>query len=417
MTSKSTHNFDVVIVGAGIIGLSIAWELARRCKLSIAVVDKGAGIGEGSTGASSAICRHRYTMDEMLLLAQAGINAYRNWPQYTQLKRPAAAFNHDGVLWMPGSDLTWADKEQRRLTQFGIASQVLDAHQLNDRFPALSACTHTPDVETGQDHPCQPGGRYLLEQDGGYMDPTAAAGDLLEACRSKGIQVSFRSQVTAVQTQSGRVTGVTLATGQCLSAPVVVNAAGPWCQSLSRAAGIELTWDLHPTRIQMIYLDRPPELLGDIPVTVDMAGGIYFRTQNRGQQLIVGSVLESDEREGIDNPDDFNRYVDDVFQHTKLHLLCHRLPKLPQRGTVRSYCGLYTVNRDDVHPIVGPTALDGFWLANGFSGHGFKLAPAIGAMMARGISGEHLSSDPGVPQNFFAVDRSPFQLASRSVLA
>ncbi|MFK7955041.1 MAG: NAD(P)/FAD-dependent oxidoreductase [Lysobacterales bacterium] len=409
--------FDVVIVGAGIIGLSIAWELTRRSKLSIAVLDKGAGIGEGSTGASSAICRHRYSMDEMVRLAQCGISAYRNWREYIELDTPAAAFCNDGVLWMPGNDLTWADDEKQRMQRLGIVSDVLDAKALIHRFPALSACTETPDVETGQDHTCHEGGRYLFERDGGYMDPTAAATDLVEACRSKGVQVLFRSEVTAVQSESGRVSSVTLATGQSLSAPVLVNAAGPWCQSLSRAAGVELEWDLHPTRIQMLYLDRPEVLAGDIPVTVDMAGGIYFRTQNRGQQLIVGSVLEADERESVANPDDFDRQADDMFQHTKLHLLCHRLPTLPARGTVRSYCGLYTVNRDDVHPIVGPTGLDGFWVANGFSGHGFKLAPAIGALVAQGVSGESLTEDPVVPTNFFAVDRTPFQLASRSVLA
>ena len=167
----------------------------------------------------------------------------------------------------------------------------------------------------------------------------------------------------------------------------------------------------------MLYRDRPPELRGDIPVTVDMEGGIYFRTQNRGQQLIVGSVLEQDERETVADPDQFDRDADEDFRLVKLHILHHRLPDLPQRGKVLGSCGLYTVNRNDVHPLVGPTEIDGFWVANGFSGHGFKLAPAIGAMVANAITGSRLVTDTSIPMSFFSIDREPIQIESKSVLA
>ena len=167
----------------------------------------------------------------------------------------------------------------------------------------------------------------------------------------------------------------------------------------------------------MLYRDRPAELPGDIPVTVDMEGGIYFRTQNRGQQLVVGSVLEEDERETVANPDEFDRDADEDFRLVKLHVLHHRLPQLPQRGKVQGYCGLYTMNRDDVHPVVGPTSVEGFWVANGFSGHGFKLAPAIGSMVAKAITGIGLESDTPIPVSFFAIDREPIELESKSVLA
>ncbi len=414
---RSCRSFDVVIAGAGIIGLSIAWELARRSKLKIAVLEKGAGTGEGSTGASSAICRYRYSMDDMLHLASDGIRAYRNWPAYTRLDQPRAVFQNDGVLWMPGSDTAWADTEHARLQRFDIASAVLDDDDLTDRFPAFSTCTVAPDTETGEPHECRGGGRHLLELDGGYMDPTGAMQDLVAACRAHGVEVSFRSQVIGVRKQGGRVSGVELGNGDFVATPLLVNAAGPWCRGLYDAAGLDVPWDLKPTRIQVLYRDRPPELRGDIPVTVDMEGGIYFRTQNRGQQLIISSVLEADEREAVPDPDEFNRDADDDFRLIKLHVLHHRLPDLPPRGKVLGYCGLYTVNRDDVHPIVGPTAIDGFWVANGFSGHGFKLAPAIGSMVAQAITGDALAADTSVPLSFFSIDRDPIDIGSKSVLA
>ena len=148
-----------------------------------------------------------------------------------------------------------------------------------------------------------------------------------------------------------------------------------------------------------------------------MVGGIYFRTQNRGQQIILGSTLEEDEQEVVANPSDYAQTIEDDFMHAKLHALHHRIPSLPYRGTVNGYCGLYTVNRQDVHPIVGRTQIEGFYVANGFSGHGFKLAPAIGSMLAQEITGEICDFDTGVPPAFLSIDRIPLQLDSKNVLA
>ena len=409
--------YDVVIVGAGIIGLSIAWQLARRTSLNITLLEKGAGLGEGSTGASSAICRHRYSAESMIALARDGISAYRHWGDFVGLASPRASFHEEGVLWLLGDDREWAPRERDRLAGFGIAAEVLDDSALAERFPAFNPCVLPPDLETGAEHQCAGGGVHLLETEGGYMDPVLAAEDLREACMGAGVEVRMSTRVTEVDTAGGSVRGLTLESGETIATPLLVNAAGPWCHKLYGEAGVDLRWDLAPTRIQVLYLDRPPELEGHIPVTCDVGGGIYFRTQNRGQQLVVGSVLEEDERERVANPDDYQREVDTDFELAKLHLLHHRFPALPYRGKVRGYCGLYTVNRNDVHPVLGETALPGFWVANGFSGHGFKLAPAIGAMMARAISGERSDFDCDVPLSTYGIDRAPIELESLTVLA
>lgn len=409
--------YDVIIVGAGIIGLSIAWQLARRSKLSIAVLEKGAGVGEGSTGASSAVCRHRYSSDEMVKLARDGINAYKLWSEFTDLREPRAAFHEDGVLWMPGSDRSWAVREHARMQALGIPTEVLLDDDLKERFPALSPCTLAPDLETGEAHVCTGGSHHLFEPHGGYADPVAAVQDLAEACRNAGIEVRFRTRVVGVGVTGGRVQHVSLASRDTLDAPLVINAAGPWCRELYESAGLDMPWDLVPVRVQILYRDRPPELKGHIPVTADMSGGIYFRAQNSGQQIVVGSVLAEDEKEVVPDPDNFQREADDDFQHLKLHVLHHRLPALPYRGKVRGYCGLYTMNRDDVHPVVGPTPIEGFWIANGFSGHGFKLAPAIGSLVAQAITGEKSDFDTGVPLSYLAIDRLPIKADTRTVLA
>jgi glycine/D-amino acid oxidase-like deaminating enzyme len=411
------RNYDVVIAGAGIIGLSIAWQLARRSELRILVLERGAGVGEGSTGASSAVCRCRYSLDDVVRLARDGIEAYRHWKAYTGLNSARAGLNEDGVLWLPGNATSWAETEHARMAELGVPTAVLDDAQLRERYPAINPCTHSPDFETGEPHTCSGGGRHFLELNGGWVDPVSAAQDLVDACRRQGVDIRFRARLKDVDVTGGKVTGVSVADGTTYQTPLLVNAAGPWCRELYAEAGVRLDWDLAPIRIQMLHRDRPPEIEGAVPVTVEMEGGVYFRTQNRGQQLLVGSVLEADEREELDDPDALPETVDDEFQMLKMHALHHRLPALPYRGRIMGYCGLYTVNRDDVHPILGPTRVDGFWVANGFSGHGFKLAPAIGSMVAQAITGLPAEFDTDLPLDFLGIDRDPIVLDAKSVLA
>ena len=172
-----------------------------------------------------------------------------------------------------------------------------------------------------------------------------------------------------------------------------------------------------PTRIQIVQIERPKGLPGPLPVSADLTTGIYFRPSKSGQQIIVGSVLEEDEQETVDDPDDYARYADDDFIRQKLHALQHRLPELSYKGSIRGYSGLYTVNSSDVHPVVGPTPLQGFYVAAGFSGHGFKLAPAIGGMVARLLTGDTAPLDTDVSYKSIAYDRSPLEIAGKSVIA
>lgn len=407
---------DVVIVGAGIIGLNAALQIARRSHARVIVLEKGSGLGEGSTGASSAVCRFRYSRPEMVQLATDGIRAYRNWGEYTRLVRPRAHYHNDGVLWLATDLSDWASQEASRLNSFGVTADVLTDDDLRERYPAINPCFTPLDFEMVSEHNCRAGGTHLFETDGGWFDPVDALQDLLDANRAAGVEVRLNTEVRRVQVKSGRACGVELSDGTHISSNTVVNAAGPWCNRLFTDLGLEIGWPLEPTRIQVVHLDRPPEVVGDIPVCVDRVAGIYFRLQNRGQQIIVSSVSEDDEQETVADPQDYARYIDDDFIHMKLYALEHRVRGLSVRG-LNGYSGLYTINRSDMHPIVGPTSIDGLYAANGCSGHGFKLAPAVGALIARHITGANASFDTDVDLQFLAVNRVPIVLESKSVLA
>lgn len=404
-----------MVVGAGIIGASIAYQLARH-HVEVVAVDKGVGPAEGSTGASSSICRCRYTFPEVVRLAYHGQEAYGAWATFTGLEEPRSGLNRVGVLWMMGESLEKVTADVDKLRSQGVAAEVFGPDDVTGRFPAVSNCGEPFDMTGETEHTCRPGEAFLFESQGGYADPVGANQDLVEATRLRGGEVRFGSRVVGVEREGSRVTGVILGDGTTLSADLVVNAAGPWCNQLNRMAGVDLSWTLTPTRIQTVYRTWPAGL-GPLPVGADISTGIYFRPESAGQQVLIGSVLPEDEEEEVDDPDDFKRMPDQEFTTMKLAAFHHRVPSLEARGDISGIAGLYTINREDVHPVVGPTGVDGFWVANGFSGHGFKLAPSVGSMVAQAVSGETTDFDTDVPMSFFAVDREPLDLAVKHVLA
>lgn len=406
----------IVIIGGGIMGMSIAYQIARRSDMSVVVLEKGIGLGEGSTGGSSAITRQRYSQVESIRVARDGNVVWRNWSEYTGLAEPAGRFHNIGVLWMMDQDADDVAKDRDRLVQEGVDAVMVDAAELSRLYPGVSACMVPFDLTGEIAHECADGDAFLIERDTGFFDATGALLDVATAAKGRGVDVRMGTEVVGVTVNAGRAGGVTLADGSTIGAGLVINAAGPWCNRINTMAGLELPWSLVPTRVQVIYRDLPPEVPRPIPVVGDAAGGIYFRPEAGDGQIILGSILEEDELETAD-PDNFNTAADRSFIDLKIHALHHRLPALPHVGVPGGMASLYTVNRQDVLPIIGPTAIDGFAVANGFSGHGFKESQMIGSMMAQWITGERADFDTDVPMEFFAVDRDPIELDAHTVLA
>lgn len=406
---------DVVVVGSGIIGASIAYQLADR-GLKVVVVDKAAGPAEGSTGASAAFIRCRYTQPKVIKLASDSQIAFRNWSSFTGLREPRSSYSKVGVLWMLGQPLEVIQREQEALAAAGVDASVLSPAELTSRYPSVSVCDAGFDLTGAIEHECREGDAFLFEDEGGFIDPVGATQDLVEASKRHGAEFRYRAALVAVKKTGSRVTGVTLNTGDTLDAPLVVNAGGPWCNQINEMAGVDLQWTLTPTRIQMLYRAWPHDA-GPIPITIDMATMNGYRLEESGRQILAVSGRPDDEDEAVQDPDSFKTSPDAAFKEINLAALHHRFPTLEARGLPGGLAGLYTINHEDHHPIVGPTEIEGFWVANGFSGHGLKLAPGIGSMVARSVTGETRPFDTEVAMDLFSRDREPLQLGVKNVFA
>jgi len=325
---------------------------------------------------------------------------------------------------------------QERLAGFGVASNVMDAAAVERRWPVLSTAPYAGfDYASGEELELPPGMpefSALHEEGCGHLDSSSCLQDMLACCERDGIEVRFNAAVERADVVGGRVTGVSYsstmggAAGQSstIATNNVVNCLGPWFASLSSEAGVQHSTTMLPTRIQVAHRQLPDDddRYLDLPFVASSwhGDGIYFMPRRANRQLVFGSVAHRFESEIVD-PDDCNPALDPDFKQDYLNCLLHRLPQLPQRGEIIGFSSMYTVNQDDVHPVVGEAEeVQGFYVCNGFSGHGFKLAPAVGSMLAQLITGKLAPGgqyDTTAPLDFLRPQREPLVLKTKTHFA
>ncbi len=411
--------YDAIIIGAGVMGASSALQLTSAGLPRVLVVEKGLGVGAGSTGRSTAIVRQTYSNYEVSLMAHEALRLFQHWQDFVQLPAPRANFINSGVLFLFGKDEPSLPHILALHERVGVRSSLLDAAERRRLFPDIDFAAPPPEqLAAGNDAAYE--GDALYEDEGGFADPVGTAEDMLAAAQAQGAEVRLRCRVRTVEHAAGRVTGVTLeqdGQSHSVSAPVVVNCAGPWAMGLNAQAGQPLRHTLVPTRIQVVTRSLGEALQGRLPMVADMVSGFYGRPEASGESMILGSVKDEDEREAVDDPDRYNEVADAPFRERTLNLLHHRVPALATRGQVGSYAGLYTVNRTDSHPIIDRSGLEGFFYCNGFSGHGFKLSPIVGMLVAQKVLGQWGRGRSAVPVTFFDHDRAPLTTNWGGVIA
>jgi sarcosine oxidase subunit beta len=232
-------------------------------------------------------------------------------------------------------------------------------------------------------------GAVLHEPDSGYGDPTAVTAGFAKAARHRGALIEQGVAVSSVEQAGDRVTAVRTSLGETIATPVVVNAAGLWSPAVAAMAGIDLPIVIgrHPVYI----LERDPAFGLSHAVYLDLAGGAYVRPETGGLTL-TGSLTDDETRHPMD-PDLLGAEAGFDEAAETLARTSRAVPGLGEARFRHGYAGAFDITPDWM-PILDESPLGGFFIAAGMSGHGFKLAPAVGEVMASLITGEPAPVDP-----------------------
>lgn len=357
--------FDVGVVGAGIHGSAAAFHLASQGLKT--VIFERQGPAGGPTGRSSAICRAYYTNAFLAGCARDSIEMFNRYPEITG---GDAEFRHTGLLVLhPPEDAEQVSASAERLNDLGIEVEVLEPAEVTRRHPDIDV--------TGV-------GVAAWERGAGYADPAGATGGLFRKAVELGAEHRLGKAVTAIEPSEGGGASV-VADGERVACARVLIAAGPWTRTLAAAFGVDLplTVERHIVGIYRWGTARPQ------PMHSDILGGYYFRPE--GDELFLVGPLHSAAE--VD-PDDFTETVSDQELHDLARPVIRRIPSLEASSVHGGWASLYDVS-PDWQPVIGEVA-QGIFVDAGTSGHGFKLAPALGRHVADLVAGDDV--DEGIHQ-------------------
>jgi sarcosine oxidase subunit beta len=368
--TAATATADVVIVGGGVMGTSLAYHLAERGVRHVILLEKEE-LASGSTGRSAAFIRHHYSNRVTAEMAHHSRLVFENFEALTG--RPSD-FHKTGYLVLVSAGDEEAFRENLALHQaLGIAAEEIPLEEVQRLFPQVK----TEGLATAG-----------YERDSGYADPVSVTYGFAGRARELGVEIRLGTRLIGIELKGGRVQAALTDKGR-IETRVLVNAAGPWAKEVGRMAGIDLPLRLLRHQIFLFLPPFPPTCSG-----TDL-GTLYFRPEGPDQFLIGGGQDEE-----VKDPDDYPQGVDQEALHEVGRRGVERFQGFEEARFYRGWSGLFTVT-PDWHPILGETEVEGFYLAVGFSGHGFKLAPMIGRCLAELI----------VDGKAQTIDISPLRLA------
>jgi sarcosine oxidase, subunit beta len=355
---------DVVIVGGGVTGVSIAFHLAGLGVRRVLILERKF-LGAGGTGRSVGIIRQLYPTRETSEMVLRSLAVFERFGEAVDGE---AGFVRTGAL--IGVSPAMRPTLERTLALqrgIGIRAEIVEPGDLARIEPRIDA--------SGL-------GAVLWEPGSGYGDPAAVTAGFASAARRRGVAIEQGVEVIAIRQEAGRVVGVDTAGGERIDAPVVLNAAGLWAPRVGRLAGIELP--IVVGRHPVFIVSRPPQFGAAHPVYLDLAGGSYVRPETGG--LTITGSLTDDEAQHPTDADLLGSEAGFDEAAEVLSRTARAIPSLAEARFSRGYAGAFDITPDWM-PILDESPVRGFWIAAGMSGHGFKLAPAVGEMVAALVTG------------------------------
>ena len=399
---------DAIIVGAGVIGSAVAFELAKRGYKTLNI-DKLPTSGYGSTSNSCAIVRAHYSTWDGVAMAYEGFFYWDDWDDYIGVKddRGMIKYMKTGSILFKLEGEDHSSKCLKLFKEIGVEHEIWDLGKLKEMIPIYSHDqydgTTRPDED---DHFWDKTGKKIegavYTPGSGYVsDPQLTSHNLQVAAEANGGEFLFNSEITEIRQQNGRVEGVTLKSGEQIDSPILVNVAGPHSFVINRMADVEKEMNIktRALRHEVHHVPSPEgyDFEKDGFHTSDGDNSIYFRPET-GNTILIGSEDPlCDPKEWIADPDNYNQQVTESQWKAQVYRCARRIPELKIPSRTSGVVDLYDVS-DDWLPIYDKSALKGFYMAIGSSGNQFKNAPVAGHCMAELIDacekGQEHDSDP-----------------------
>jgi len=358
-----TETADVVVVGGGAMGASIAYHLAAAGAGRVVLLEREAALGTGSTGRCAGGFRIQFSSEINVRLSLASVRMIRSFADQHGLPLDVDV---DGYLFLVRDEASWPGYRAAAAMQRSLGARVeeLDPAAVAGLVPGLAT-----DGLIGA----------TFGPDDGIADPSGLTNGYATLARRAGAEIRLGTAATAIRTSpdGGRVTGISTPDGD-INAPVVVNAAGVWATALAATCGVELP--IHPEPRHVVTTSDFPGRPERRTLVIDTATMFYFHREGAG--VLMGMPRLADAVAT------FETVVDDRWIAEELLPQAVRtLPAIEDAGLARSWVGLYEMTPDH-HAILGPVeGLEGLYLANGFSGHGFQHAPIVGKVIAELVTG------------------------------
>jgi sarcosine oxidase subunit beta len=355
-THANATTADIIILGAGVIGASIAFHLAKRKAGRIVVIDKG-HVGQGGSGRSSALIRMHYSYPPEVQLALVSLHMFENW---RDLVGEDGDFRKTGFVRIVHPGETERLKQNVEMQRgLGVNVKLIDRVELKELEPDWTV----DEVELA-----------AYEPDSGYGDGAGVANDFLTRARELGLTYLPKTEALEFLEESGNVRGVRTDHGE-IAAPTVIAATGPWTQPMFKRIGIELP--IETEYHQVAILKNAPGMKGGGCACIDSVSATYFRSDAH-DKFLIGDFYG---QRGAD-PDNFPQRASDEGLEEIIDRASRRVPKLENAEVMRGVTGVYDMTPDS-RPLLGEISdVAGLYVCAGFSGMGFKISPAIGLVMS-----------------------------------
>ncbi len=351
------HSAEVVIIGGGIVGSSIAWHLTEAGCRDVLVLERETHQGKGSTGKSMGGVRAQFSTPVNIQMSLYSIPFYDSFEE--RLGHPSG-YRAQGYLFVATSEahLAYLRANHERQVALGLkTARLVSAEDITRMYPQLRA----DDVV---------GGSFCSTD--GFVDPYSAMVGFMTRAAEQRARLWRDTEVTGITRNGDRITGVETTRGPVL-ASAVVNAAGPWAAQVARLAGVELP--VEPLRRMLVPTEPFDGFPRTAPMIIDMSNGFHFRPEGLG---FLMAWNDPEETPGYRTDFDPN-FIEKVLTRAASRVPCFEEVAVNPK---RAWAGLYEMTPDH-HPILGAApGVEGLFFANGFSGHGVMHAPATGKIVA-----------------------------------